>query len=187
MDERQGGELGGRSHRGRGPKGYSRSDERIRDDVNDRLTDDPHIDASDVEVTVQNREVTLSGTVNSRFEKRHAEDIAESVSGVTHVQNNLRVGQSAGTVGPIGAAASTTTGVSMEAGTPTGAAGTNLSSSRSSGSLQSSTGVSGTGGPTSGSATGPQGTRLGGVEVGPQGGTAGSGGRGRSRKPGTNT
>jgi hypothetical protein len=83
-------------HRGRGPKGYQRSDERIRDDVNDRLTDDPHIDASEVEVAVSAREVTLSGTVSSRFEKRRAEDIAESVSGVTHVQNNLRVQQSAG-------------------------------------------------------------------------------------------
>jgi len=80
-------------HRGRGPKGYTRSDERILDDVNDRLTDDPHIDASEIEVSVSNREVTLSGTVNSRFEKRHAEDIAESVSGVSHVQNNLRVQQ----------------------------------------------------------------------------------------------
>lgn len=80
-------------HRGRGPKGYQRSDARILDDVNDRLTDDPHLDASEVEVSVTNREVTLNGTVNSRFEKRHAEDLAESVSGVTHVQNNLRVQQ----------------------------------------------------------------------------------------------
>jgi osmotically-inducible protein OsmY len=84
-------------HRGRGPKGYQRSDERIREDVNDRLTDDPHIDASEIEVMVASREVTLSGTVPSRFEKRHAEDIAESVSGVTHVQNNLRVQQSGDT------------------------------------------------------------------------------------------
>jgi osmotically-inducible protein OsmY len=80
-------------HRGRGPKGYQRSDERIREDVNDRLTDDPHIDASDIEVTVSGREVTLAGAVSSRFEKRHAEDIADDVSGVTHVQNNLRVRQ----------------------------------------------------------------------------------------------
>ena len=80
----------GEQHRGRGPKGYQRSDERIREDVNDRLTDDPHIDASEIEVAVSNREVTLTGTVNSRFEKRHAEDLAESISGVTHVQNNLR-------------------------------------------------------------------------------------------------
>ncbi|HEV7251735.1 MAG TPA: SWFGD domain-containing protein [Mesorhizobium sp.] len=78
-------------HRGRGPKGYSRSDDRIREDVNDRLTDDWALDASDIEITVSNREVTLSGEVMSREDKRRAEDIAESVSGVAHVQNNLRV------------------------------------------------------------------------------------------------
>ncbi|MEE1657966.1 BON domain-containing protein [Microvirga sp. CF3062] len=82
-------------HRGRGPKGYQRSDARILEDVNDRLTEDPHVDASEIDVRVENREVTLTGTVNSRFEKRHAEDIAESVSGVTHVQNNLRIQQAA--------------------------------------------------------------------------------------------
>ncbi len=82
-------------HRGRGPKGYQRSDARILEDVNDRLTEDPHIDASEIEVTVASREVTLTGTVNSRFEKRHAEDLAESVSGVAHVQNNLRIQQAA--------------------------------------------------------------------------------------------
>lgn len=79
------------SHRGRGPKNYTRSDPRIAEDVNDRLSDDDHIDASEIEVTVSGGEVTLNGTVNSRFEKRHAEDIAEAISGVKHVQNNLRV------------------------------------------------------------------------------------------------
>nr|CAD6437817.1 SWFGD domain-containing protein [Rhizobium sp. Q54] len=78
-------------HRGRGPKNYTRTDERIREDVNDRLSDDPHIDASEIEVTVSEAEVTLNGTVTERFAKRHAEDIAEDVSGVKHVQNNLRV------------------------------------------------------------------------------------------------
>jgi BON domain-containing protein len=82
-------------HRGRGPKGYQRSDARILEDVNDRLTEDPHIDASEIDVTVAGREVTLKGTVNSRFEKRHAEDLAESVPGVVHVQNNLRIQQAA--------------------------------------------------------------------------------------------
>ncbi|KAA2237004.1 BON domain-containing protein [Salinarimonas soli] len=79
------------SQRGRGPKGYQRSDERIREDVSERLTEDPHVDASDIEVSVQSREITLSGHVASRPEKRRAEDIAEAVSGVAHVQNNLRV------------------------------------------------------------------------------------------------
>lgn len=78
-------------HRGRGPKGYQRSDERIREDVCERLTDDPLIDASDIEVDVKGREVTLSGSVASRGLRRRAEDLAEIVSGVAHVQNNLRV------------------------------------------------------------------------------------------------
>ncbi|MCB5177061.1 BON domain-containing protein [Microvirga lenta] len=80
-----------RHHRGRGPRNYRRSDERIQDDVNQRLTDDPYLDASDIEVLVRDQEVTLSGMVHSRLDKRRAEDIAESVSGVAHVQNNLRV------------------------------------------------------------------------------------------------
>jgi osmotically-inducible protein OsmY len=80
-----------RDHRGRGPKGYTRSDERIREDINDRLTYDPRVDASDIEVSVNNAEVTLSGKVNQRTAKRTAEDIAESVSGVRNVENRIRV------------------------------------------------------------------------------------------------
>lgn len=93
----QGGFLsrGGRQqwgrHSGRGPKGYTRSDDRIREDVCDRLSDDPHIDASEIEVKISNGEITLTGSVDSREAKRMAEDCAESVPGVRHVQNNLRV------------------------------------------------------------------------------------------------
>jgi len=79
------------SHRGRGPKGYRRSDERIREDVSDRLADDSWLDASDVEVNVSGCEVTLTGFVSSRDDKRRAERLAEDVSGVDNVQNNLRV------------------------------------------------------------------------------------------------
>ncbi|MCR4264684.1 BON domain-containing protein [Nitratireductor sp. ZSWI3] len=78
-------------HRGKGPKGYVRSDERVHEDVNDRLAEDGMLDASDIEVTVDQGEVTLSGTVADRFEKRRAEDCADSVSGVRHTQNNLRI------------------------------------------------------------------------------------------------
>jgi len=83
-----------RSHRGRGPKNYQRSDDRIYDDVCDRLSDDHHVDASDIEVSVSDREVTLSGEVDSKQAKRQAEDCADSCSGVEHVQNNLRVQKS---------------------------------------------------------------------------------------------
>ncbi len=79
------------AHRGKGPKGYRRSDDRIREDVNDRLYEDPWVDASDVEVTVNNSEVTLTGHVTSRGEKRRIEDLVESISGVQHVENRLRV------------------------------------------------------------------------------------------------
>lgn len=99
-----------RMHSGRGPKSYQRSDERIREDINDRLTDDAFVDASDVEVTVKDREVTLSGIVSSRQAKRRAEDIAEAVSGVGHVQNNLRVSlgmNSSTAVSPTGGAPTT--------------------------------------------------------------------------------
>ena len=80
-------------YRGKGPKNYRRSDERIKEDVNDRLSEG-YFDASDIEVSVQNAEVTLTGTVTNRSDKRRAEDIAESVSGVTNVENRLRVKQS---------------------------------------------------------------------------------------------
>tara|TARA_R110002012_G_scaffold88582_1_gene218025 strand:+ start:674 stop:1462 length:789 start_codon:yes stop_codon:yes gene_type:complete len=96
----QGGSVGGdnqrwgQSHRGRGPKNYQRSDDRIYEDVCDRLSDDDHVDASDIEVSVSDREVTLSGEVDSKQAKRHAEDCADGCSGVEHVQNNLRVRKS---------------------------------------------------------------------------------------------
>lgn len=78
-------------HRGRGPKGYRRSDERIREDVSDRLTDDSWLNAEGIEVAVSGGDVTLSGEVRSREDKKRAEALAESVPGVDNVQNNLRI------------------------------------------------------------------------------------------------
>lgn len=83
-------------HVGRGPRNYLRSDERIKDDVCRRLTEDPHVDASNIDVSVSDREVTLTGTVSSREERRKAEDCAEQIAGVSHVQNNIRVSRSGG-------------------------------------------------------------------------------------------
>ncbi|WP_260926409.1 BON domain-containing protein [Novosphingobium sp. 9] len=89
------------NHRGRGPSDYTRSDERIREDANDALTHDWMLDASNITLTVAEGEVTLSGTVESRHAKRRAEDVIDNVSGVKHVQNNLRVatGGTGGTAG----------------------------------------------------------------------------------------
>lgn len=84
-------DRGRQSFRGRGPKNYTRSDDRIREDVCERLTMDHDVDASDIEVQVSGGTVTLSGTVEDRHAKRRAEDIAESVHGVTDVQNQIRI------------------------------------------------------------------------------------------------
>lgn len=78
-------------HRGKGPKGYTRSSERILEDANERLMHDREVDASGISVTCADCEITLDGTVNSRHEKRRAEEIVDDISGVKHVQNNLRV------------------------------------------------------------------------------------------------
>ena len=78
-------------HRGRGPGNYTRSDERILEDACDTLTDDWAVDARNIQVTVKDAEVTLDGTVDSRSAKRRAEDCVHDISGVKHVQNNLRI------------------------------------------------------------------------------------------------
>jgi hypothetical protein len=77
--------------RGRGPRGYTRSDEDICAEVCEALTRNGMVDATDVEVTVDDGEVTLSGTVDTRYQKRVADDIAASVRGVHDVHNRLRV------------------------------------------------------------------------------------------------
>ncbi|HEX9819544.1 MAG TPA: BON domain-containing protein [Methylomirabilota bacterium] len=51
------------------------------------------LDASDIEIVVVSGEVTLQGAVRDRADKRLAEDLAEQVSGVREVNNQLRVGQ----------------------------------------------------------------------------------------------
>lgn len=79
------------SHAGKGPKGWQRSDERIREEVNEALARHPDIDPTEIEVRVQSGEVTLTGTVDERRDKRMAEDIVEQVLGVKDVENKLKV------------------------------------------------------------------------------------------------
>jgi hypothetical protein len=76
---------------GKAPKGYTRSDERIREDVCDRLMQRWEVDASDVDIQVKDGEVILSGVVQERRAKRMIEDIAEDVLGVKDVTNHIKV------------------------------------------------------------------------------------------------
>jgi hypothetical protein len=78
---------------GKAPKGYQRSDERIRENICELLMNSPY-DASNVEITVNRGEVTLTGTVRRRAEKWGIEDMAEAVLGVTDVHNQIRVDRS---------------------------------------------------------------------------------------------
>ena len=78
-------------YRGRGPRGYVRSPSRIYEDLCDRLTENPFIDASEIDVTVSGTEVTLSGTVADVIAMRQAQAIAEEVAGVTHVHNRVQI------------------------------------------------------------------------------------------------
>jgi len=87
------------SFHGRGPKGYARSDERIREDLSERLCEDHDVDATEISIVVKDGEVTLIGTVENRRQKHRAEDITDSVMGVKEVHNQLRVAK--GVIGQI--------------------------------------------------------------------------------------
>ena len=79
-------------YRGVGPVGYRRSDERICEEVCERLTYDGQLDPSMVSVEVRDGDVLLAGWVNDRAQKYLAEDISEEVAGVRSVKNEMRVG-----------------------------------------------------------------------------------------------
>lgn len=81
----------GRGFRGRGPKDYMRTDERIREDVCERLWDADDVDASDVSVAVKDGVVTLSGNVEQRRTKHRIEDIVDDCGGVKDIRNDIRV------------------------------------------------------------------------------------------------
>lgn len=75
---------------GRPPRSYRRPDERILDDVHQRIATSG-VDADEVEIEVSNGVVTVSGRVPRRFDKRVIEELAEQVFGVQEVQNHLRL------------------------------------------------------------------------------------------------
>lgn len=83
--------LRGGPHYGKGPKGYTRSDERIREEVCEAILQQGRIDASDVEVFVETGVVRFEGTVDRRFDKVGLEHLADRVHGVVDVQNHIRL------------------------------------------------------------------------------------------------
>lgn len=76
-------------HFGKGPKGWQRSDERIREEVCEVLYHSPFVDASDIDVSVMDGIVTLEGMVLDREMKREAERCIDDILGVHDVNNKL--------------------------------------------------------------------------------------------------
>jgi osmotically-inducible protein OsmY len=85
------GYIGQPSHAGKGPKGYTRSDERLKEDISERLTRDPNVDASDIGIDARNGNVTLTGSVADRRTKHYVEDLCEDCYGVQDIDNRLTV------------------------------------------------------------------------------------------------
>lgn len=116
----------------RGPKGYKRSDERIREDIYEHLIRSAHIDAEEVTIDVSDGKVTIEGSVPERRMKHAIEDMAAACPGVNDVENRLRVAQTGHQWGSGGANGPTNTGTGSTthgAGSTTGGTGTSSSTS----------------------------------------------------------
>lgn len=77
--------------RARAPRGYQRTDERIREDICERLMADPYFDVGDVSVEVHNGLVILDGSVSERTMRFALESVAAACMGVKDVDNRVRV------------------------------------------------------------------------------------------------
>jgi hypothetical protein len=111
----------------RGPKGYQRSDERLKEDISERLMEAHDIDSSEVTVDVKGAKVTLEGVVPSRHMKHAIEDLVDACPGVQDIDNRIRVaspnfqGSTATTSGTSGATQSSARGSGPSQAAPGGA------------------------------------------------------------------
>lgn len=67
------------------------SNDKLEQNVKDALTRDPYVDRYQIAVTAIDGVIYLNGTVDSYYEKSHAEDVASRINGVTTVYNGLTV------------------------------------------------------------------------------------------------
>jgi hypothetical protein len=74
-----------------GPKGYQRSDERLREDISERLMQAHEIDSSEVTVEVSGAKAVVEGTVPQRWMKHAIEDLVDACPGVQDIDNRIRV------------------------------------------------------------------------------------------------
>jgi osmotically-inducible protein OsmY len=80
-------------HQGKGPRNFSRSDDYLREEVCEAFLLNPDLDPEQIDVSVQDGVVTLSGHVRIREDRYLAEDIAHNISGVKDVVNLISRGK----------------------------------------------------------------------------------------------
>jgi osmotically-inducible protein OsmY len=78
-------------HRGKGPKSFTRSDERLEEHVNELLMEHDEIDATHLEVHVEGGEISVTGTVEDRSQRRAVEDLLEGMFGVKDVHLHVKL------------------------------------------------------------------------------------------------
>jgi len=66
-------------------------DDVVADEVCDALAHEPEVDMSDIEVSVKNGHVTLSGRAYDHWMKQQAEDVVYFLPGVNGVTNDIQV------------------------------------------------------------------------------------------------
>jgi hypothetical protein len=117
----------------RGPKGYQRSDERLKEDISERLMEAHHIDSSEVTVDVRGAKVILEGVVPDRRMKHAIEDLVDACPGVQDIENRVRVASSnyQGATGTSQGGSQSASGSQSSSPTGTGSSSGSSSSSRS--------------------------------------------------------
>ena len=68
-----------------------KSDDKIYDQIRQKLANDPDVKGAGFDVTVKNGAVTLNGAVHDEHAREKAEKLTKKVKGVTSVTNQLKV------------------------------------------------------------------------------------------------
>jgi hypothetical protein len=94
LEERRGTRMTSGNRGPRGPRGYRRPDERILDELCERIALSGAY-AEEVEVQVRGGVVTLTGKVPSRTDRQLIEEVGETVFGVQEIQTQLAIPRAA--------------------------------------------------------------------------------------------
>lgn len=79
------------SFKGKGPRGFDISDQKIYENVCEALASSMELDASDIDVEVMDSTVTLKGSVEDENRCHLSQLLVQEVAGVTEVVNELKI------------------------------------------------------------------------------------------------